>query len=152
MRKLYLADAFGPDEDVLREASPVYHARSNAPPFLLLNASMDFGLENDSLLLRETLLGCEGNSVEHRLYAGTDHAYIIGLTFACGKAFPPLVQDVLAWLKKQVAGIQQKRLEGERHEEVEDDSNIRPTGDEATERDAGETEQPVMVLRAFGWE
>jgi dienelactone hydrolase len=165
LRNLYLVDAFGHDQDVLKEASPVHHARSNAPPFILFNAAMDFGLEDDALLLRAKLTKA-GNSVAHRSFPGTNHGSIIGLGPAWGRPYEPLVRETCAWLKKQIATIQQRQhyshsVTADEHAEEEDldRSATRDLLHDAltsmTEESADEActdNKPVMVLRAYGWE
>lgn len=157
LRNLYLADAFGHDQAVLREASPVHHARSNAPPFMLFNAAMDFGLEDDSLRLRAELAARDG-SVAHRSFPGTDHGSIIGLGPAWGRPYAPLVRETCAWLNKQIAAITDDReTKNDLRTEDEEQKQQRAEADEgegspAEAHEGSRSEADVMVLRAYGWE
>lgn len=133
---------------MLREASPVHKARDDAPPFLLVNAASDFGLEKDTLRLKEALLACKNNSVILRTYAGTNHGNIIGLGFSWGQAFSPMVHDVCAWLKKQVAATAKREADRITTQEDKETEEEGEENGESTES----TQAPVLVLRAYGWE
>jgi len=109
---------------------------------------MDFGLEQDSLLLREALLASKGNSVGHRIYAGTDHAFIIGLAHAWGQPFPPMITDVCSWLKAQVS-----RLLQEKNNVQGDESEVGGReSEESLECSPGGQSSEPFVLRDIGWE
>lgn len=139
----------------------MHHARSNAPPFMLFNAAMDFGLEDDSLRLRAELAARDG-SVAHRSFPGTDHGSIIGLGPAWGRPYAPLVRETCAWLKKQIAAITDDRETKNdlRRTATEDEEQQRHRHAEAEEgeespaetQEGSRSEADVMVLRAYGWE
>ncbi len=46
-RLLYTKAAFGDDRRVWESASPFHHVRESSPPFLVMNAASDLGLEVD---------------------------------------------------------------------------------------------------------
>ncbi len=60
------------------QASPVYHVRADAPPFLLLNAQEDEKLEEEADEL-SSLLRSQGVSAETSIISGTNHFTILSL-------------------------------------------------------------------------
>lgn len=70
--------AFGNDQVLRAQASPVNHVRADAPPFLLLNAGEDEKLEEEAGEL-SFLLHKKGVSAETSIISGTNHFTILSL-------------------------------------------------------------------------
>ena len=92
---------------------------------------------------------------------------IIGLGSAWGRPYAPLVRETCAWLKKQIAAIADKRETNELRSATEEEEQqhraevgeelLAETLREGSRSGAGGDEEstaaePVMVLRAYGWE
>ncbi len=76
MRQRWLTPTFGPSPEALREASPVTWARPQAPPFLLVNAAVDWGLHRHSEALAAALQAV-GGEVEHLRVDDRNHVSLV---------------------------------------------------------------------------
>lgn len=76
IRERLVLPAFGEDPQGWRDASPLHHVRADAPPFLLLNAEQDWGLQAQT---REfaAKLEAAGVPVETAVTPGTTHVTVI---------------------------------------------------------------------------
>jgi len=74
-RASYGAAAFGSSMDSLLDASPIHWTHASLPPFLLLSASSDYGLEVDAQRFRQHLESL-GVPVEVHVVPHTSHASI----------------------------------------------------------------------------
>jgi len=74
-RKNYVYPAFGTVQELWSDASPINHVTPNSPPFLVLSASSDMGLEVDAQRFYANL---QTNKVlsEYHVIPGTGHASI----------------------------------------------------------------------------
>lgn len=71
---------FGSDKAVLRQASPMQHARADGPPFLILNAFEDFpGFPLDARRFADRLRQAGNKSVQQLMFKGADHFSIVKL-------------------------------------------------------------------------
>jgi acetyl esterase/lipase len=71
---------FGTDKPVLRQASPVHHARAGAPRFLLINAFQDFtGFALDARRFADRLRQAGNKDVEQLMFKGADHFSVVQL-------------------------------------------------------------------------
>eukprot|EP00455_Lapot_gusevi_P031641 TRINITY_DN3439_c0_g1_i1.p1 TRINITY_DN3439_c0_g1~~TRINITY_DN3439_c0_g1_i1.p1 ORF type:complete len:429 (-),score=40.46 TRINITY_DN3439_c0_g1_i1:68-1354(-) len=77
-RSLYTLSAFGNDPDIWVQASPVEQVTSDCPPFLLLSASSDLGLEYDATRFASVLKERNVES-EHVTISNTSHASIASM-------------------------------------------------------------------------
>ncbi|CAN5765747.1 hypothetical protein BH18ACI4_BH18ACI4_27240 [soil metagenome] len=91
--------AFGNDDGVRAQASPVNHARADAPPFLLLNAQEDEKLEEEADEL-SSLLRSQGNSAETSIISGTNHFTILSLV---GNGDDTLIDKMVEFVTRQSA-------------------------------------------------
>lgn len=98
-RKLFLEPAFGVDETVWKDASPLNHVRAEAPPFFLVNAQHDFTLLDDARRFGDALKEA-GVSVETYVAPETNHGTVIGLVGREGDATTP---KLIEFVKKVVA-------------------------------------------------
>jgi acetyl esterase/lipase len=79
--------AFGADGAVLRRASPVHHARADAPPFLLLGAQNDFpGFPIDARNFYEAMRRAGHRRIERWLAPERDHFTLMRLDEADNEA------------------------------------------------------------------
>jgi len=101
-RKVYVIPTFGKDEKIWKEASPIeYVAISEGskekefiPPFLILNATKDMGLDFDGKAFYTTLQKCCGY-VEHHIIESTNHASVTRNDVA--------VEYCISFMNKQLA-------------------------------------------------
>lgn len=71
---------FGTDPAVLKQASPMYHVQSNAPPFLIINAFQEFaGFPLDARRFRDALRSAGNKAVQQLMFKGADHFTIAKL-------------------------------------------------------------------------
>lgn len=79
-QKQAVEKAFGSDAKILHQASPIAFARSDAPPFLILNAFQEFtGLPLDARRFGDALRAAGAKSVEQLMFKGADHFSIVKL-------------------------------------------------------------------------
>ncbi|HWO41636.1 MAG TPA: alpha/beta hydrolase, partial [Candidatus Eisenbacteria bacterium] len=72
--------AFGTNSDILKRASPVTHARRDAPPFLILNAQSDFtGFLLDAKRFSDALSRTGHRAVERWIVPERDHFTVMDL-------------------------------------------------------------------------
>jgi arylformamidase len=77
-QKQAVAWAFGSNPDLLTSASPITHARREAPPFLVLNGSSDFpGFAVDAKRFADRLQAQGHGAVQRSLVSGKDHFSIV---------------------------------------------------------------------------
>jgi arylformamidase len=88
--------AFGPDPPVRTAASPLSHVTEGAPPFLLLNAQEDAGLEEEAEELA-TALRSKGSLAETAVLPGTNHFSILSFV---GNGNDAVVQHIERFVKK----------------------------------------------------
>jgi hypothetical protein len=71
---------FGGDLKILRGASPITFVRSDAPPFLILNAFQEFtGFPLDARRFADALRGAGAKAVQQLMFKGADHLSIVKL-------------------------------------------------------------------------
>jgi len=73
--KIYIRPNFGEDKSVLIDASPITHLNKNTPPFLVLNAGSDLGLEFGGQYFVETMKS-KGLPVSYCVLTDFNHASI----------------------------------------------------------------------------
>ena len=76
--RLMTRAAFGNEQSLRAQASPVDHVHADAPPFLLLNAQEDEKLEEEANEL-SSLLRTTGASAETSIISATNHFTILSL-------------------------------------------------------------------------
>lgn len=95
----YISPAFGTDDEILHDASPLSHARETCVPFLLLNAKHDFHLNRDSQELTESLQN-KGVEVEHVTFNKYNHLSIIStMGRGISDEVTPLISD---WINRHL--------------------------------------------------
>jgi acetyl esterase/lipase len=100
-------DAFGDDPGMRRSASPINHAKADAPPFLIFNGSGDFlGAPVDTRKFADALRSGGHPRVEQWMISGRDHLSIIDmsgtenqarsliLNFVKGEPLPPALASL----------------------------------------------------------
>jgi len=98
-RNIYLHANFGTDSEKWKDASPLHYVHDKAPPFLLLNAAMDFGLEEHTLHFVNAFKE-KGKEIRHVVIKGTRHGSLIGLS-RLGRGPPAEVtREVIQFLQK----------------------------------------------------
>jgi len=79
-QKQAVEKAFGSDSKILRQASPIAFVRSDAPPFLILNAFQEFtGFPLDARRFADALRGAGAKAVQQSMFKGADHFSIVKL-------------------------------------------------------------------------
>ena len=71
---------FGNDGPLLKRASPIHHARAEAPPFLIISAFADFpGFALDARRFADALRAAGAKKVHQHMFKGADHFSIVKL-------------------------------------------------------------------------
>lgn len=110
-QKAATAQTFGVDPNLLRRASPVSHARADAPPFLLLIAQNDFpGFLIDAEGFHQALRKAGHRHVERWIVPARDHFSLLRLDERDNPARPLL----LDFLKVEAMPRRSKRLLNDR--------------------------------------
>jgi len=69
---------FGKDAALLKQASPFYHVRADAPPFLIISAFRDFpGFALDARRFADALRQAGAKDVQQLMIEGTDHFSVV---------------------------------------------------------------------------
>lgn len=97
-RNVYLYPAFGQDEKIWKEASPLSHVHKESPPFFIVNASFDLRLEQHTEIFAEALQR-EGVKVKTDIIPGTRHGSIIGMNLFPGGPHSLLVEKVIEFIQ-----------------------------------------------------
>jgi acetyl esterase/lipase len=101
-KSLMTRPAFGTDTRLWDEASPVFHARAGAPPFLMINAAEDERLEEEAEELAARLRAVGANA-DTLIIPGTNHFTILGFV---GNGDDTLIEHVASFVKKNFNGSQ----------------------------------------------
>jgi acetyl esterase/lipase len=75
-RNTYMPRAFGTNPEKWPDAFALNHVRADAPPFLLLNASIDIGLADHARALEKSLKE-KGIQVQRFMFSHTNHVTIV---------------------------------------------------------------------------
>jgi acetyl esterase/lipase len=103
--RMIVNPAFGVKDDLdYSDASPIEHITPNSPPFLILNAQNDWGLEHQAKHFHEKLKNA-GVECEWKHYEGsnTNHLSIIGLGKSLGQPYREMMRDSIKFFQTIVA-------------------------------------------------
>ena len=79
-QRLAVEKTFGSDPAVLKRASPVHHARRDAPGFLIMTAFADFpGFAMDARRFADALRSAGAKEIHQHMFKGTDHFSLVKL-------------------------------------------------------------------------
>ena len=79
-QKVAIEKTFGHDPAVLKRASPIRHARADAPPFLILSAFADFpGFAMDARRFADALRSAGAKEIHQHIFKGADHFSLVKL-------------------------------------------------------------------------
>jgi acetyl esterase/lipase len=95
-KSLMTRPAFGADARLWDEASPIFHARAAAPPFLMINAAEDERLEEEAEELAARLRA-SGAKADTLIIPGTNHFTILGFV---GNGDEALIEHIASFVKK----------------------------------------------------
>jgi acetyl esterase/lipase len=71
---------FGTDTPTLKKASPIYHVRADAPPFLIITAFQDFlGFALDARRFADALRNSGSKKIQQLIFKGADHFSLVNL-------------------------------------------------------------------------
>lgn len=71
---------FGNDTPPLKKASPIYHVRADAPPFLIITAFQDFlGFALDARRFADALRNAGSKKIQQLMFKGADHFSLVKL-------------------------------------------------------------------------
>lgn len=122
--RMIVHPAFGVSEDLdYSFASPIEYVNNASPPFLILNAEYDWGLERQAQHFFEKLSNA-GIRCEWKQYhnSGTDHLSIIGLYKGIGEPFKEMIRDSINFFENLVA--EQRRKMGEANVDQQHHSSV----------------------------
>jgi acetyl esterase/lipase len=92
-------------------ASPIEYVNPQAPPFLVLNAEKDWGLDRQSRHFVEKLNNA-GVKCEWKQYngSGTNHLSIIGLAKGLGEPYKQMIHDSINFFQELLSNYRHENI------------------------------------------